>query len=83
MVSLTSSTSRSDGQRGKTDELTRVLGAHLRHHIADLTVESSDKKCITVTGRSKTYHGKQLATHALFTAVPGVEVRNHIVVCRD
>jgi hypothetical protein len=36
-----------------------------------------------VTGRSKTYHGKQLATHALFTAAPGSEVRNHIVVCGD
>jgi len=63
--------------------LTRVLGAHLRHLVADLTVESCDRRCVTVTGRSKTYHGKQLATHALFHALPGVEVRNHIVVSAE
>ena len=83
MVSIATATNRSVAQASQTEELTRVLGAHLRHLVADLSVESCDKKCITVTGRSKTYHGKQLATHALFCAVPGVEVRNQIVVCAE
>lgn len=83
ILSLAPSTGRSEDHVSGSDDLTRVLGEQLRHRVADLAVESSGKKCITVTGRSKTYHGKQLATHALFLAVPGVAVRNDIIVRDD
>ncbi|MBA3314514.1 MAG: hypothetical protein H0T47_14665 [Planctomycetaceae bacterium] len=81
MVSIASGKGRSKSRYANSDELTRVLGAELRHLVTDLSISARDKAAITVTGRSKSYHGKQLATHALFTAVPGVEIRNDITVC--
>ena len=61
------------------DELSRNLCSGLRHQVSGLAVLGDDEE-LTVVGRSRTYYGKQLATHAVQTALPGVPLRNEIVV---
>jgi hypothetical protein len=80
VVSFAPERRRSEFRRRQNDELARILGARLRHVVSDLSLDATHANCITVTGRSKSYHGKQLATHALFTAAPGFEICNEIVV---
>jgi hypothetical protein len=69
----------SDSKRVPVDELARSLRFGLRHQVSDLSVSAGSEE-LTVTGRSRTYYGKQLVTHAVRAAVPGVALRNEVIV---
>ncbi|HEX6985879.1 MAG TPA: hypothetical protein VF170_10895 [Planctomycetaceae bacterium] len=82
MVSFGRAATRSGGlsRNVRVDDLARSLRTELRHRVTELAVHAADEEGLTVTGRSRTYYGKQLATHALLAAAPGVPLRNEIVV---
>jgi hypothetical protein len=59
--------------------LLRRVDANTYHQVQDLDV-ACEGDCVVVTGRSRTYYVKQLATQAVLTAAPDVRIANEIVV---
>lgn len=64
------------------EQLARAVDASTHRRIQDLDVISDGYRVI-VTGRSRSYYVKQLATQAIVSALPHVELDNEIVVCPD
>jgi len=63
----------------RDEALLRQIDAKTYRQVQDLVV-ASDGDCVVVTGRSRTYYVKQLATHAVLSAAPDDRIANEIVV---
>lgn len=59
--------------------LARRVNATTYHQIQNLEVECEADR-VVLTGRSRTYYMKQLATQAILTAAPEAKLHNEIVV---
>jgi hypothetical protein len=63
----------------RDEALLRQIDAKTYHQVQDLVV-ASEGDCVVVTGRSRTYYVKQLATQAVLSAAPDIKFANEIVV---
>ena len=59
--------------------LFRHINAETHRQVKDLEIECMADRVI-VTGRSRSYYVKQMATQAVFAAAPGAKLDNEIVV---
>ena len=66
-------------QMDRNETLLRQIDAKTHHQILDLDV-ATDGDSVIVTGRSRTYYVKQLATQAVLTSADEVNVVNDIEV---
>lgn len=66
-------------QMERQELLLRRVDAGTYRQIQDLDVACVGNR-VVVTGRSRTFYVKQLATQAVFTAAPGVKIANEIDV---
>jgi hypothetical protein len=71
-------------ERDDAAELARHIERYVRWRTAgmvrDLRVEVVGEQ-VVLSGRTSTYHAKQLATHGAQDAVPDVQLVNDIEVC--
>lgn len=82
MVSVGRAAERCDAalRNIEVDEVVGRICSRLRHQVTELRVDAAEGQSLTVTGRSRTYYGKQLVTHAFQAAAPGIALRNEVVV---
>lgn len=60
--------------------LTRGVNSITRRQVIDLEIDF-DGHHVKVTGRTRTYYIKQLATHAIRALCPAARLENEILVC--
>lgn len=70
---------RNHSEMDRENALFHRIDAETYRQVKDLEIECSDDRVI-VTGCSRSYYVKQLATQAVFSAAPGVKLDNEIVV---
>ena len=63
----------------RDEVLLQQIDAKTYHQVQDLDV-ACEGDCVVVTGRSRTYYVKQLATQALQSSSPDIRIANEIVV---
>lgn len=62
------------------DLLTRGVNSITQRQVMDLQIDF-DGSHVKVTGRTRTYYIKQLATHAIRALCPSARLENEILVC--
>jgi len=62
------------------EELGRSIDSKTHRQVRDLKINCSGKR-VRLTGRSRTYYAKQLATQAVCSLLPGAQLENEIMVC--
>ena len=70
---------RNPSEMDREEALFRLIDAETHRQVKDLEIECKADRVI-VTGRSRSYYVKQLATQAVFAAAPGAKLDNEIVV---
>lgn len=60
-------------------ELQRQVESVTHRQVCDLGIDYEGSR-VMLTGRSRTYYVKQLATHAVLSAYPEVRLENRILV---
>ena len=70
---------RNHPEMDREDALILRIEAETYRQVQDLQIEC-DADHVVVTGRSRTYYTKQLATQAVLAVAPGAKLENEIVV---